>query len=209
MYPLILKDILLLKKLLLLILGFIIFFFVLENPPAFAVAVAGFAFISNSGSFDDRSRSDLMWNSLPISRNKIVSAKYISVLIFGLFVIGLVTVLQVLLYYLLKMYDQPFPEINQLIIGFLFILFVAAIYYPIFYKFGEKYARILMMITVLGTVILGNMVWHFIKQKVEKALEFFSQYSIEQLLVYGIVVTLLLYGISWALSIKIYKAKDF
>ena len=209
MYPLILKDVLLLKKLLLLILGFIIFFFVLENPPAFAVAVAGFAFISNSGSFDDRSSSDLMWNSLPISRTKIVSAKYITVLLFGLFVMGIVTVLQILLHYVLEMYEQPFPEITQLTIGFLSILIVASIYYPIFYKFGEKYARMLMMITVLGTVILGNIVLHLIKQKVGEILELFSQYSNEQLLAYGIVLMLLLYGISWAFSIKIYKAKDF
>lgn len=209
MYPLILKDILLFKKLLLLILGFIVFFFVLENPPAFAIAVAGFAFISNSGGFDDRSRSDLMWNSLPISRSKIVSAKYSSVILFSLFVTGIVTVLQIILHFILGMYEQPFPEVHQLTIGFLSILIVGSIYYPIYYKFGEKYARVLLMITVLGTVTLGNVVLHLISQKVERALGFLSQYSNEQLIGYGLLITLIIYGISWIISIKFYQAKDF
>ncbi|MFO1443072.1 ABC-2 transporter permease [Bacillus sp. Bva_UNVM-123] len=209
MYQLILKDVLLLKKILLLILGFIVFFFILENPPAFAVAIAGFIYISNSGSFDDRSHSNLMWNSLPISRAKIVSAKYVSIIIFGLFIKGLVTVLQGLLYSVLNMYEQPFPEANQLIIGFLIVLIVASVYYPIYYKFGEKYARILMMIAVFGTVILGNMVWHLVSQYVENILQILSQYSSEQLIMFGIILTLLFFASSWLLSIKIYKEKDF
>jgi len=209
MYQLIFKDVLLLKKILLLVLGFIVFFLFLENPPSFAIALAGFIYISNSGSFDNLSHSDLMWNSLPISRNKIVSAKYISILIFGLFVKGVVTVLQGLLYYTFKMYEQPFPEASQLAIGFVSILIVASIYYPIFYKFGEKYARILMMITVLGTVVLGNIVWFFVKSKVENVLQFLSQYSYDQVLVVGIVATLIIFVSSWLLSIRIYKAKDF
>ncbi len=209
MYPLILKDILLLKKLILLILGFILFFFFLENSSAFAIAVAGFAFIQNSGSFDDRSRSDLMWNSLPISRSKIVSAKYITVLLFGLFVIGIVILFQVIMHFLLNMYEQPFPEVNQIMVGFLTMLIAGAIYYPIYYKFGEKYARILLMIIMFGIIILGNIVWYVVQEEAEKVIAFFSQNSSEQLVVYGIVVTVLLYGISWALSIKVYNAKDF
>ena len=209
MYPLILKDFLLLRKVLLLILGFIVFFLCLENPPSFAIALAGFIYISNSGSFDDVSRSDLMWNSLPIGRTKIVSTKYVTLLLFGLIAEVLVIGIQALLHFALNMYSEPFPDVSQLIAGFLAILIVAAIYFPISYKFGEKYGRILIVIVVLGTVVFGNIVMHFAGEKMGNILEFFGQFSQTQILGISAIVAIILFIGSWLLSLKIYQAKDF
>ncbi|WP_312470388.1 ABC-2 transporter permease [Neobacillus sp.] len=209
MYSLILKDFLMLKRMLLLITGLIALFYILENPPIFAISFAGFIFISSAGSFEDRSNSHIMLNSLPINRKSIISSKYIGAIIFGIFAICLSTLFQVVFYFVFDAYDQPFPEVNQLLIGMLCILLFTSIYFPILYKFGEKYTRIITIIIAVGFIVLGQIMMYLLKDKISSIQLFLSQFTATQLLLTGSVITGLLFLLSWLCTIKIYEAKDF
>ncbi|WP_042354102.1 ABC-2 transporter permease [Bacillus rubiinfantis] len=209
MYSLMLKEFLLLRKMLLLITGFIILFHILENPPVLAFSLAGFMFVSSSGSFESRSNSHIMLNSLPLNRSTIVTAKYIGAVIFGVFAIVIASLCQAFFYFILHTYQQPLPDVRQLLFGMISILLFTAIYYPILYKFGEKYTRIIFMIVLLGFILLGQILMYVLKNQVVAIQDFISQFSANGLIMAGSAVTIVLLLASWLLTVKIYQAKDF
>lgn len=209
MYSLILKDILMLKKMLLLIVGFIALFYFLENPPVMAISLAGIIFISSTGSFEDRSNSHIMLNSLPINRKSIISSKYVGAILFGIFATVLATLFQMILYFILDAYNKPLPNANQLVLGMLIILLFSALYFPILYKFGEKYTRIILMIVIFGFIIFGQMAMYALKGNIEVFQLFLNQFTFTQLTIAGFAITIIVFIFSWLATIKIYEAKDF
>ena len=209
MYSLILKDFLMLKKMLLIITGLITLWYILQFSSIFIIALAGFLFISNTGSFEDRNNSHIMLNSLPINRKSIISSKYIGALIFGIVTVCLASLFQVVFYFVFDAYTQPFPEAYDLLIGILCIFLFTSIYYPILYKFGEKYTRIIMMFIGFTIIVFGNIMMHLFKDKIETIKLFLSQFTANQLILTGSVITVLLFLLSWLGTIKIYEAKDF
>lgn len=210
MYYLILKDMLILKRMIFLIIVFIAFFHVLQNPPILAISLAGFLFVSSAASFDDRSNAHIMLNSLPINRKQIISSKYVGAFLFGLFAILLAVVFQTAFYLIFKgSYDQPIPEANHLLIGMLCILLFTSFYYPILYKFGEKYTRIITMILLVGFIIFGQIIAYLFKGNIQSVMLFVNQFSAAQLLIAGVAVTAILFFLSWLITTKIYEAKDF
>ncbi|MCM3239692.1 ABC-2 transporter permease [Heyndrickxia oleronia] len=209
MYSLILKDILMLKKMLLLIAGFIALFYFLENPPVMAISLAGIIFISSTGSFEDRSNSHIMLNSLPINRKSIISSKYVGAILFGIFATVLATLFQMIFYFILDAYDKPLPNANQLVLGMLIILLFSALYFPILYKFGEKYTRIILMIVIFGFIIFGQMAMYALKGNIEVFQLFLTQFTFTQLTIVGFAITIIVFIFSWLATIKIYEAKDF
>lgn len=209
MYSLILKDILMLKKMLLLIVGFIALFYFLENPPVMAISFAGIIFISSTGSFEDRSNSHIMLNSLPINRKSIISSKYIGAILFGIFATVLATLFQMIFYFILDAYNKPLPNANQLVLGMLIILLFSALYFPILYKFGEKYTRIILMIVIFGFIIFGQMAMYALKGNIGVFQLFLTQFTLTQLTIAGFAITIIVFIFSWLVTIKIYEAKDF
>ncbi|GIN40121.1 MULTISPECIES: ABC-2 transporter permease [Heyndrickxia] len=209
MYSLILKDILMLKKMLLLIAGFIALFYFLENPPVMAISFAGIIFISSTGSFEDRSNSHIMLNSLPIHRKSIISSKYVGAILFGIFATVLATLFQMIFYFILDAYDKPLPNANQLVLSMVIILLFSALYFPILYKFGEKYTRIILMIVIFGFIIFGQMAMYALKGNIEVFQLFLNQFTITQLTIAGFAITIIVFIFSWLATIKIYEAKDF
>lgn len=209
MYSLILKDILMLKKMLLLIVGFIALFYFLENPPVMAISLAGIIFISSTGSFEDRSNSHIMLNSLPINRKSIISSKYVGAILFGIFATVLATLFQMIFYFILDAYNKPLPNANQLVLGMLIILLFSALYFPILYKFGGKYTRIILMIVIFGFIIFGQMAMYALKGNVEVFQLFLNQFTFTQLTITGFAITIIVFIFSWLATIKIYEAKDF
>lgn len=210
MYHLILKDMLILKRMILMIIAFIALFHVLQNPPIFAITLAGILFVSSTGSFEDRSNAHIMLNSLPINRKQIIASKYVGSLLFGLFAIGLTVIFQAAIYVAFKgAYAQPIPEAKHLLIGMLCILIFTSFYYPIFYKFGEKYTRIITMLLFVVFIIFGQIILYLLKGKVNTLVQFMNQYTVGELLIASSIVTVILYALSWLMTTKIYEAKDF
>ncbi|QED48771.1 ABC-2 transporter permease [Cytobacillus dafuensis] len=209
MYSLILKDYLMLKRMILLITCVIAFFHILQNPPTLAISMAGIFFISSVGSFEDRSNSHIMLNSLPLNRKNIISSKYVGALIFGVFAVMMSVIFQAVFYFVFHIYDHPFPEVKHLFIGMLCILLFTSIYFPILYKFGEKYTRIVTMFLVIAIIAFGQIMMYLLKDQVLEIQQFLSQFTVNQLIFAGGLIIAIIYLVSWFCTIKIYEAKDF
>lgn len=206
MYNLIVKDLILMKKMLLMLFGFAIFFSLLGNPPTFSMCLIGLFLITGTGHFEDRNQSHIMLNSLPLSRKQIISSKYVGAIVSALFAILLTVSIQFIFDLFIP---QPLADLRELLVGMMVILMMAAFYYPILYKFGVKFVRMIVFSIFFFVIILGKITLYVFNAQVETIKQFFFQFTADQLVLTFLFATVVIFMISWVLSIKIYEAKEF
>ena len=206
MYNLIVKDLILMKKMLLMSFGFAIFISLLGNPPTFSMCLIGLFLVTGTGHFEDRNQSHIMLNSLPLSRKQIISSKYVGVLVSALYA----TILSISAQFLFTLFiPQTFTDFRQILAGIMIILMMGAFYYPILYKFGVKYVRMIIFSIFVFVIFLGRIVLYIFRDQVETIKQFFMQFTVDQLVLTFLFATVVTFMISWILSIKIYEAKEF
>jgi len=82
MFNLIRKDIVLQKITLLIMLPLLVVYLFLENSSVWGGIIFSIAIIMNAYNIDEKSSIHMLLNSLPYTRNEIVSSKYIGAFIF-------------------------------------------------------------------------------------------------------------------------------
>ncbi|HHV71831.1 MAG TPA: ABC-2 transporter permease [Clostridia bacterium] len=214
MFNLILKDIFLLKKTILASAAYIVFFlFVFRQSgitvfPAVMVAIS-YMLILSGCAYENKNNSDLMLNSLPIPRSRIVAAKYLSIFVF----LGWGMIIYLIVVKLFSMIKLPI-EISPLsledLIGAIFaVSFLNSIYLPIFFKFGYIKSRIInVFIFLLIFFGFSNGVKFFIDN--QNNLSLFSKQATNFQLALGIIIAALVFFlISYFISLKFYKNREF
>lgn len=165
MYNLILKDLLLSKKVIPFAAIYVFLMIILfkENfgtNGAFASGIVAVAYMlaNRSLAYDDINKSDIVLLSLPISRNKIVLAKYLSIFVYGLigalaYLIGIIIVI------LLNLPVSSYAVTIEAVIGSIVALGILfSIIFPITFKYGYIKSKLLVMVIFL-VVFFGNTLW--------------------------------------------------
>ncbi|NLM76263.1 MAG: ABC-2 transporter permease [Clostridiaceae bacterium] len=219
MYSLIVKDILIQKQRML--ISFLIIILMLVSFQGigeimFTVSVGAFTYslAMTACAYEDINKSNIMLNSLPLKKAKTVAAKYLSILVY--YIIG--TIIYFVCYIISGITKIPLnvhplsPEV--LIGGFVSVCLMQGIYLPIFFKVGYVKSKILNFAIFFGffygvsyliTIIKRdtNILW------VKKLVEFIqaqSQVSLAMIIL-GVVAVFLL--VSYLLSVKFYKQREF
>lgn len=205
---LVLKDLLNLQGYLKTIFVFVVFYSMLSFTMDEVSFVAGmlivlFAMIPiASFTYDKQAKWDVFGQTLPVTRKQMVQSKYVIALIF--IVIGLV--LSFIITAIATFIKESSVEVVELIAANSMVasvgIILLAIMLPLIYKFGVEKSRIMLMaissipiialllLSKLGFTVPSNIDW----QKVASIIP---------------VVALLLFGISFFISNKIYARKDF
>ncbi len=219
MLNLILKDLMVQRKTLLWGFLYVLIFSYAFSTGGSAMFTAGafavaYLLIQTPAAHDDKCNADRMLNSLPISRGMIVTAKYLSVVVYV--AIGVVQYIAV--YAIVSLIGQPFPVYPatwEAFGGLLFVsAFFASVYYPILFRFGFMKTRYLTIILFAGLFASGSAVVLALKQ--EDSLPFLS--SLGELFnaqpgwligccVAGVMLAMLL--VSWSLSVRFYARREF
>ncbi|HEY4624167.1 MAG TPA: ABC-2 transporter permease, partial [Solibacillus sp.] len=208
MMSLVLKDLLNLQSYLKTIIVFVVFYSMLSFTMDEVSFVAGmlivlFAMIPiASFTYDKQAKWDVFGQTLPVTRKQMVQSKYVIALIF--IVIGLV--LSFIITAIATFIKESSVEVVELIAANSMVasvgIILLAIMLPLIYKFGVEKSRIMLMaissipiialllLSKLGFTVPSNIDW----QKVASIIP---------------VVALLLFGISFFISNKIYARKDF
>lgn len=216
MFNLMWKDILIQKKTQLLAAVYgIVFAIIFQNTQNATMVYVGvpsviaYLFIMSACGYDDKNKSDIMLNSLPIRRKDIVMAKYMSIFLFVL--IGLA--MSILVTMALNLIG--FLKINRLItvediIGCMTsVIILNSIYFPIYFKFGYLKSRYINLIVFMAIFFIPQFLSKImLKGEPPKfILELSSQP--EWLMTVGIIGTLIaIFLISMTISLKIYNNKD-
>lgn len=212
MLSLMMKDIYLLKRTLAFsVLYLIIMLFAFSGMDnASSVFVASvvaviYMLMMSSCAMDDKSKADVMLNSLPLSRSTIVGAKYLMVLIYVLFAIAIYIVTAWVIGLLNVIPNMNRVNMEGFAEAFFASLFMPSIYLPFYFKFGYIKSRIwnfvLLFIMLIGISASDAAVGIKIS-----SFQGTSSLS-DDMAIMGAALAIL--AISYAISLKIYRNREF
>lgn len=220
MYNLILKDILILKK---------TFLFTLLYVPFMAIAFQGsgagmvtigvvgatYMLITTACAHDDKSNSNIILNSLPIKRNRIVISKYMSIYFYGIiggleyyFISKIVNVIGLDF----KFYPITLEGIIAILVT---ITLINSIYFPVFFKVGYMKSRVINILMFVGLFVGGSYLSSLLynneisNELITKIISFINSKSEFIIITAMIGLMIFIQLISISISIKIYNDREF
>lgn len=170
MINLVLKDMLIQKRTFIICIFYSIFAVVVfssafQSGGAYIFGVIGivymFTFYSNS--YDDKNKCEMVLNSLPVNRKDIVTAKYLSVIVFT--VIGVIYM--VFAAFLLNSLALPISVQNintsDIVMSIASAALMYSIFYPLYFKYGLTKLKMLNTILYLAFAFGPSMLLPYIK----------------------------------------------
>ena len=172
---------------------------------------------------DDKNKSEIMLNSLPLRRLDIVLAKYLSVFLYAalgilsfLLAQGMITVIGI---------PISISKISsEEILGALIAMIVMiSIYFPIYFKFGSLRSRMVGMFLFLACLFflplgiqivhrfggLNNSTWPTIMVSTQRVVSRLQTQADWQIASYLLVCALILLAASVSLSLRFYRRREF
>lgn len=219
MLNLVIKDILIQKRSLIVAIFYIFFFvFVFQSigPLMYTSAIIAFTYILVMGAFacDDKNKTDIMLNSLPVKRINVVAAKYTSIFMY----LAIGTAAYIIICYILSAANLPFkiyPVTLEGAAGAIFgVSLMNSIYFPLLFKIGYNRAKVLNIIIFLSFFFGLPWVVNFINEKANNSLSAsimdFLKNQPDAVIGSGIIAAAILILLaSYLLSVKLYKQRDF
>jgi len=219
MFNLILKDMLIQKRNFLFGIVYLLIMVLAFQQIGSSMFVASviplsFIMVQSACAYDDKNKSDVLLNSLPLNRSTIVIARYISTFVFA----AISIVYYILISGIAKVLELPFkiyPVSLEGIIGALFAsVLVSGIYFPIFFKVGYIKSKIVNFVLFFGIFFGGGMLLpELIKNKnnpfIQGILQFLSKQSDMQIATGIFCIMILLLVISCMFSLHYYKKREF
>lgn len=216
MLNLILKDLLIQKKTIaLLALYIIVFSIAFQNIgggafTAITIAIT-YQMVAVASSNEEKANSDIIMNSMPITRRTIVLSKYLSVFVYALLaVIGYMA-----LFLISQLINIPLSiapiNLESLGASLLGVMLMNGIYYPVYFKLGYVKARIASFILFFVFFFGAMQLVDFIREvsPLQQLGNVFSHISNMQvffiLIGFGLGFTVL----SYVLSLKFYTHREF
>ncbi|WP_251861920.1 ABC-2 transporter permease [Clostridium sp. Marseille-Q2269] len=202
MLNLIKKDLMITKSYMMKVLAGIIFSIFIfynidkQNMFVYCMYVSVYIIITTSFTYGEISKEDYILNSLPIKKNQVVWAKYISVILYFAFTLIVIYIIAFIAYILNFRNIIGFPTIKTVIYSLIVILVSTGLQLPIYFKFGYNRGRIIAMIIYFSifAVIYKNSEYNMVNSNI----------------VYETlgILSIILFVISIFLSMKIYSSKE-
>ncbi|GFZ33569.1 membrane protein [Clostridium zeae] len=216
MFNLVYKDILVQKRTVLIALlygaVFTLTFSRTDKPETIFIAVPsviGYLFVTYACAYDDKNKSDIMLNSLPISRKDIVISKYLSIILYLVIGVCIAFIFTTAVKYLKLGNITRLMNLEDVLGCFISISFLCSIYYPIYFKFGYLKSRYISMFMLLVAFFVPTAIIEFIgKATNSNILQYLSTVPEGVFEFFIILVLLFMLLISVFSSLKIYLNRD-
>ena len=217
MKGLIIKDLCVLKnqmKTLLLVLAFFIIFSIINEDATFVLFLIPFYMIMiliTTFNYDEFNKWDSYCNSLPLSRKEIVKSKYILFNATSLIVL----ILGILASFIIPSFieNTTFESLFASIIGVAFgICLVISLLIPFYYKFGSSKGRIMLFLCIVILALLIGAITSldiFNNKELMNIINSLNNLSLGMFTLLLIILTVIIMSISYYISVRIYKNKEF
>ena len=217
MKGLIIKDLCVLKnqmKTLLLVLAFFIIFSIINEDATFILFLVPFYMIMiliTTFNYDEFNKWDSYCNSLPLSRKEIVKSKYI--LFNATSLIALI--LGILASFIIPSFieNTTFESLFASIIGVAFgICLVISLLIPFYYKFGSSKGRIMLFLCIVILALLIGAITSldiFNNKELMNIINSLNNLNLGMFTLLLIILTVIIMFISYYISVRIYKNKEF
>lgn len=168
----------------------------------------------NASSYDDKNRSEVLLNSLPIKRRDVVLAKYLSILIYAAIALA-ITILFMLVFNVIGLKPLVRMPSTADIVGSLAVaIFLGSFSLPLNFKFGSIKMRyvnmvLFMLMFFLPGFLVGYLRTHFSDQVIQTFIVEMAKIPdwLQASAMAALLLAMLL--ISLALSLRIYANKEF
>lgn len=214
------KELILQKKMLLFGMGYSIFLFIVFSNPIFqeftyTMAAFGISYITIIGiaQAEHKNNSDMVINSLPITRREIVAAKYLSIMAAIAAALVIVSLVGLVFHQFAPPFNYRLITGKDVFTTFVSVLLLSALSLPIYFKTGAQWVRMVNVVIFLIIFFAPVQIAGFIiKNQQVPWIQNLIIISRDQLwlpVVGGSVFMLILLLASYFISLRIYKKKDF
>lgn len=157
-------------------------------------------------SYDKSYGWDRMVQTLPVKRESIVLSKYVTSVLLNVFSLVFSTAVGTIVSIFIPMGEDVFKEMLFMAATLLSLLmFGYAIIFPIIYKFGVERARIVMAAVFIIPVLF---VMNLLEDVPMDLLGWIEEHIVLSGMIF-FILSLISYIVSYCLSVKIYKNKEF
>ncbi len=221
MLNLVRKDILIQKKSFLIALVYSVFLFAIFSNEVFREAVyimgtvaIAYIMVVTSNAYDDKYKSEIIINSLPVKRQAVVLSKYLAAAVYvvaGLVIVGAMGAVIIIS-------GIPLPvryiNLNDAVFAFSAVALLASLYYPVYFRFGYALSRMLNLILFLVLFFAPGALVSYIRQNMDYGTAHQLAVRLQDLPAWApgtlvLAAVILLTAVSALVSLKIYESKDF
>lgn len=172
MLNLLFKDLLIQKKTFLFALFYIVFMtFIFQNPP-FSVAVYAmgtvavvYLFITSASAYDEKNKSEVFLNSLPVRRREIVFAKYLAIFLYAALGLAGTSLFVAALNAALPSFPVGRPGLPDVAGAFAGAVLLGSVYYPLCFKFGALKVRFFHLLLFLLIFFLPSFAVEYLQAR--------------------------------------------
>jgi ABC-type transport system involved in multi-copper enzyme maturation permease subunit len=173
-----------------------------------------YLFVLGSCQIDDKSNSDMIFNSLPLKREDIVFSKYISVFFFAAFGILSSILVGTIGHFIDFANINRFITLNDIIIVLSVGMIFSSIFYPMYFKLGINKMKFVTMFLFLLIMFVPSFISAYVQNHQEDSLvtnliSFFTNTSPSILQALYFIISCIIFLVSILISMGIYKNKDF
>ena len=189
--------------------GIGIFYMIISNSPNIIISMSMIlAMLYSSYPFlvGDDSGIDGFYKLLAIDSKDVVIGRYILALIFY-FASSILGFIFYLIFATIKDFPIDLDILFGLGINFLVFVIIICLQYPIYFKYGYKKAKTWILLPIFMIGIIGMIAGFFIKD-FDRIINFIYQNK-ELIIIFSIILLILIIAISFKLSVKFYKKRDF
>lgn len=233
MLDLIWKDFVAARRFLLLVipLGGVQLAVLASTPPIYPIAALTFAALLGFGSIalEASQRTELLWNSLPVTRDDFVTARYLVALIgiTGGLLLGWILAQLAALPVSLPALGPAFTNFSAHALMFGILVLSAAVFLPLHFRFGPGRAVIFFSAVALSAVVLVSLLaqailsakgypspisdaeaWRMRGPEMARDLIEWTAPRLGRLLGLFTAISIVALGISWGVSCRVYKTQD-
>jgi len=176
--------------------------------------VITYLFISLAVQYDDKNKSEIILNSLPVKKSDIVIAKYVSTFVFG--IVGIIS--SIIVGFIgnttgLLIFIGSISTLDIVLVVMSICIF-SSIFYPVYFKFGVSRMKIFTVLIFMVLFFVPTSAIDYINQNtnnslVQKYISFINATSGVTLNSLVLIIALILFLISLMVSIRIYNNKEF
>ncbi|MTH53285.1 hypothetical protein GKZ89_07645 [Bacillus mangrovi] len=204
MYNLILKDFRLQKWLFLIYLAIVVLYIGVGSNLPVITAVVGGSYAINTHWYDSKKNGNIFLISLPYSRGKIILSKFI-----GTFIVSVIYAFITLGLQAAITGGKETGSIGDILFGLMSVMIFTALYFPLLYKFSNRYLVTILSFLFILFIFFGMKVMDLAGEMVMSFFETVVSLSPADLLAWTGAVTVVLCVMSYFLTLKIYKAREF
>lgn len=177
------------------------------SPILFAVPFLWLAPVSMT-IFEFKNESEILINSLPVTRREVVLSKYVILMLFSMASAGFLTIVHILLQLVLSVTFFPASPVAALIVAYAGIGLFLSVYLPLHFVAGPRFMLFAAMwVFLLGFIGLLRIAPH-VMDLYDRFVVLWQQYAVWQWSLGLFSVTTVLLLLSWVVTTRIYEAKN-